>query len=65
MKENIYLHKSKLKLYLNLFSTAENRTKFSMTRFLTVNKLGNPIAGNFFRAQYDSYVPTLYKHLGL
>jgi phosphatidylethanolamine-binding protein (PEBP) family uncharacterized protein len=28
-------------------------------------QLGKPIAGNFFQAEYDNYVPLLYKQLGM
>ena len=42
-------------------TTAANRDGFSIRKFATKYKLGNPIAGNFFQAQYDDYVDSLYK----
>nr|WEY07714.1 phosphatidylethanolamine-binding protein [Ephestia kuehniella] len=41
-----------------------NRGKFSIAKFAAKYKLGNPVAGNFYQAQYDDYVPLLYKQLG-
>ena len=32
--------------------------------FITKYNLGNPIAGNFFQAEWDDYVPKLYEKLG-
>ncbi|XP_035673757.1 protein D2-like isoform X2 [Branchiostoma floridae] len=40
-------------------STA-NRGKFKTKVFATKYKLGNPVAGNFFQAQWDDWVPQLY-----
>lgn len=38
-----------------------NRAAVNNTReFARKYALGNPVAGNLFRAQYDDYVPTLY-----
>ncbi|XP_052743314.1 protein D2-like [Bicyclus anynana] len=45
--------------------SAVNRTNFSITDFAKKYNLGDPIAGNFFVAQYDDYVPILYEQLGL
>ncbi|XP_013193309.2 protein D3 isoform X2 [Amyelois transitella] len=41
-----------------------NRGKFSIAKFAAKYKLGDPIAGNLYQAQYDDYVPLLYKQLG-
>ncbi|XP_071502573.1 protein D3-like [Diadema antillarum] len=35
----------------------ERRYKWSLRRFAAENGLGDPVAGNFFRAQYDEWVP--------
>lgn len=53
-------------LYFNffLFRSAEKREKFSIAKFALKYNLGNPVAGNFYQAQYDDYVPVLYKQLG-
>ncbi|KAK3933412.1 Phosphatidylethanolamine-binding protein-like protein [Frankliniella fusca] len=40
-------------------STFAGRPKFSIRKFACKNKLGSPVAGNFFQAQYDDYVPIL------
>ncbi|XP_031336016.1 protein D2-like isoform X2 [Photinus pyralis] len=44
--------------------SGDNRGKFSIRAFAKKYKLGNPVAGNFYQAQYDDYVPILYKQLG-
>ncbi|KAJ8713089.1 hypothetical protein PYW08_008393 [Mythimna loreyi] len=41
-----------------------NRSLFSVSKFAEKYYLGDPIAGNFFQAEYDDYVPTLYRQLG-
>lgn len=45
-------------------TSAEKRGKFSIKCFAQKYNLGNPVAGNFFQAEYDSYVDILYKQLG-
>lgn len=40
------------------------RDKFSIKNFACKYNLGNPIAANFFLAQFDCYVPILDKKLG-
>ncbi|CAI6347945.1 unnamed protein product [Macrosiphum euphorbiae] len=45
--------------------TAENRFKFSIHNFSKKYKLGTPVAGNFYLAQYDDYVPILFHQLGV
>lgn len=32
--------------------------------FIAKYNLGDPIAGNFFQAEWDDYVPKLYEKLG-
>ncbi|XP_020798725.1 protein D3 [Drosophila serrata] len=44
-------------------TSGDKRSNFSTAKFITKYKLGNPIAGNFFQAQWDDYVPQLYKQL--
>lgn len=44
--------------------SGNDRGNFSIRNFAKKYKLGDPIAGNFFQAQWDNYVPTLYKQLG-
>lgn len=41
----------------------EGRLNWSAADFARENNLGNPIAGNFFQAQYDDYVPILHAQL--
>ncbi|XP_041972209.1 protein D2-like isoform X2 [Aricia agestis] len=45
-------------------TSGDNRAMFSIAKFAQKYKLGDPIAGNFYQAQYDDYVPILYKQLG-
>lgn len=42
-----------------LFSIRGERGGFSLRKFAEKYKLGNPVASNFFQAQYDSYVEIL------
>lgn len=44
-------------------NSGANRGKFSISKFAQQFKLGPPIAGNFFVAKYDDYVPKLYAQL--
>lgn len=43
--------------------SGEHRAKFSIRNFAAKYNLGNPIAGNMYQAEYDDYVPILYKQL--
>lgn len=45
-------------------TSGDNRGGFSIAKFAEKYNLGNPIAGNFYQAQWDDYVPILYKQLG-
>uniref|UniRef100_A0A7E4W1A0 Phosphatidylethanolamine-binding protein n=1 Tax=Panagrellus redivivus TaxID=6233 RepID=A0A7E4W1A0_PANRE len=45
-------------------TSADNRGKWSIAKFAAKHNLGTPIAGNFFQAEFDDYVPELYKQLG-
>ncbi|XP_013193283.2 protein D3 [Amyelois transitella] len=42
----------------------EGRAAFSTNEFAKKHNLGAPVGGNFYRAQFDSFVPLLYKSLG-
>lgn len=44
--------------------SGDNRAGFSIRKFAEKYKLGDPIAGNLYQAEYDDYVPILYKQLG-
>ncbi|XP_039955596.1 protein D2-like [Bactrocera tryoni] len=44
-------------------NSSQNRPNFSATKFAKKYKLGEPIAGNFFQAQWDEYVPTVHRQL--
>lgn len=50
-----------LKIY---FRSPEGRGKFSTENFAKKYNLDGPIFGNFYQAEYDDYVPILYKQLG-
>lgn len=39
------------------------RTKFSIRKFAKEHNLGEPVAANFYQAQYDDYVPILHAQL--
>ncbi|XP_066598716.1 protein D2-like isoform X2 [Prorops nasuta] len=43
--------------------SSANRAQFSIRKFAAKHNLGNPIAGNMYQAQFDSYVPKLYAQL--
>ncbi|XP_050552649.1 protein D2 isoform X1 [Spodoptera frugiperda] len=44
--------------------SGDNRGKFSIANFARKYNLGDPIAGNFYQAEWDDYVPILYQQLG-
>ena len=39
------------------------RERFSTKKFAAKYNLGEPVAGNMFQAEWDDYVPTLYRKL--
>uniref|UniRef100_A0A8R1TMR9 16kDa-like protein n=1 Tax=Onchocerca volvulus TaxID=6282 RepID=A0A8R1TMR9_ONCVO len=41
----------------------KKRRYFRIGKFATKHNLGNPIAGNFFMAQYDDHVPKVHQQL--
>ncbi|KAJ9580133.1 hypothetical protein L9F63_004206 [Diploptera punctata] len=45
-------------------NTLDGRPQFSTKEFAERYNLGDPIAGNFFQAKYDDYVPTIHEQLG-
>ncbi|CAH0696892.1 unnamed protein product [Spodoptera exigua] len=45
--------------------TTANRDYFSIANFAKKYNLGDPVAGNFYQAEYDDYVPVLYEILGI
>ncbi|XP_014602749.1 PREDICTED: protein D2-like isoform X2 [Polistes canadensis] len=45
--------------------SADDRGLFSIRKFAKKYNLGDPIAGNMYQAEYDDYVPILYKQLGV
>ena len=44
--------------------STEGRGGTNTQDFATKYDLGNPVAGNFFQAEWDDYVPQLYKKIG-
>ncbi|XP_055551536.1 protein D2-like [Wyeomyia smithii] len=44
--------------------SSQGRGKFSIQKFSEKYELGIPVAGNFFQAQFDDFVPKLYRQLG-
>ncbi|XP_022906365.1 protein D2-like [Onthophagus taurus] len=44
-------------------NSGDNRGGFSIKKFAEKYQLGQPIAGNFYQAEWDDYVPILYKQL--
>ncbi|KAF8356831.1 hypothetical protein PRIPAC_91826 [Pristionchus pacificus] len=45
-------------------TSADNRGGWKAAKFVEKHGLGVPVAGNFYQAEYDDYVPLLYKQLG-
>lgn len=45
-------------------TSGENRANFKVKAFADKYLLGHPVAGNFYQASWDEYVPILYKQLG-
>lgn len=43
--------------------SGDHRGKFSIRNFAKKYNLGQPIAGNFYQAEWDDYVPKLYEQL--
>ncbi|XP_019880293.1 protein D2 isoform X1 [Aethina tumida] len=45
-------------------NSGDGRGCFSIRKFAAKYNLGQPIAGNLYQAEWDDYVPILYKQLG-
>lgn len=45
-------------------TSGDGRAGFKVAEFARKYALGDPVAGNFYQAEYDDYVPILYKQLG-
>lgn len=45
------------------FSTLEGRLNVKIRDYVAKYSFGTPVAGNFFQAQYDDYVPTIRAHI--
>lgn len=63
----IYKQKGKITFNEKRLSSnsGEERGKFCIRDFAKKYQLGEPISANFFQAEWDDYVPTLYKKLGM
>lgn len=60
----LYKQKGRLTSGMKIPKTSRNgRTSFSIRNFAKEHELGEPIAGNFYLAQYDDYVPQLHAQL--
>ncbi|XP_053557655.1 phosphatidylethanolamine-binding protein 1 isoform X2 [Bombina bombina] len=46
-------------------TSADHRAQFKVAAFRKKYKLGAPIAGACYQAEWDDFVPTLYKMLGV
>lgn len=49
---------------INFYRSGDGRGQFSIRKFAAKYNLGQPVAGNFYQAEWDDYVPILYKQLG-
>ncbi|XP_055917009.1 protein D3 [Eupeodes corollae] len=45
-------------------TSGDDRGCFKIQNFVEKYNLGTPVAGNLYQAEYDDYVPILYKQLG-
>jgi len=43
--------------------SGDGRGKQSVSKFASKHALGDPVAGNYYQAEWDSYVPKLYEQL--
>ena len=43
--------------------TGEGRGGWNARKFAADNGLGEPVAGNFYQAEFDDYVPKLYEEM--
>lgn len=47
----------------SIYRSGDGRFNTKAVDFVNQHNLGSPIAGNFFQAQYDDYVPILHAQL--
>lgn len=60
----VYRQKGKLQSDIKISNRSRlGRVNFSIRKFAKDNDLGEPIAANFYQAQYDDYVPILHAQL--
>lgn len=60
----LYEQKAKITSSMKVSKTMlKGRPSFSAKKFAKENNLGEPIAANFYQAQYDDYVPILHAQL--
>lgn len=61
----VYLQKGgRLSSDMKISNTSrQGRVSFSIRNFAKSNNLGEPVAANFYQAQYDEYVPLLHAQL--
>lgn len=57
----LYEQPSKLEYLEEMAKQNESRMRFSINSFADKYDLGDPIAANFYMAEWDSSVPTLYE----
>lgn len=48
---------------LAIIHSGEGRRQHHVSKFAEKYGLGNPVAGNYYQAEWDDYVPTLHKQL--
>eukprot|EP00731_Ephydatia_muelleri_P036781 Em0324g9a len=57
----VYKQPSDVKFHEKVLGmTADGRANWKVQDFAATYKLGKPVAGNFYQAEYDDYVPILY-----
>lgn len=60
----VYEQPKRVQSKINTSKTSlKDRVNFSLRRFAKQHKLGEPVAANYFKAQYDDYVPQLHAQL--
>lgn len=60
----LYKQNGKLSSTMRISKTSRNgRLEFSIRKFAQDHQLGQPVAANFYQAQYDDYVPKLHAQL--
>jgi len=60
----LFKQSGRLESKMKISKTSRNgRVNFSIRKFAKEHNLGDPIAANFYQAQYDDYVPLLHAQL--